>query len=174
MEVRGFYIGRFQPVHNGHVYCIRYVLERCHEVVIGIGSAQYSHTLDNPFTAGERMEMLYHVVRDLKAFDKVFIVPIPDLHVHSLWVAHVLSLTPRFQEVYTNDPLTQRLFLEAGFTVHEIPPLNRSVLSGTEVRKRMIEGKDWRSLVPPYIANYIDHIRGVERLRDIARRMCFK
>ncbi|MCX8176649.1 MAG: adenylyltransferase/cytidyltransferase family protein, partial [Candidatus Bathyarchaeota archaeon] len=54
----GFYIGRFQPVHNGHIYAIRYALGRVKELIIGIGSAQFSHEVENPFTAGERFTML--------------------------------------------------------------------------------------------------------------------
>ena len=51
---RGFYIGRFQPYHYGHQAVLEQIAGSVDEIVIGVGSAQVSHTLDNPFTAGEK------------------------------------------------------------------------------------------------------------------------
>ena len=55
---RGLLIGRMQPVHNGHIEVIKETLKEVDEIVIGIGSAQLSHTIKDPFTAGERVMML--------------------------------------------------------------------------------------------------------------------
>ena len=56
--MRGLYIGRFQPYHLGHQAVLESISEEMDEIVVVIGSAQESHTIDNPFTAGERMEMI--------------------------------------------------------------------------------------------------------------------
>ncbi len=53
-----FIIGRFQPFHKGHLEIIKTILKDNDHVIIGIGSAQFSHTLTNPFTAGERYLMI--------------------------------------------------------------------------------------------------------------------
>ena len=50
---RGFYIGRFQPYHNGHQLVLERIATEADEIIIGVGSAQLSHTRDNPFTSGE-------------------------------------------------------------------------------------------------------------------------
>ena len=55
---RGLYVGRFQPFHLGHLRAIKAVLKEVDEIVIVIGSAQYSHNSNNPFTAGERLVMI--------------------------------------------------------------------------------------------------------------------
>ena len=52
---------------------------------------------------------------------RYFIIPIRDLRVHDLWVANVVSQTPRFEVVFSNEPVTSRLFKEAGFRVEPIP-----------------------------------------------------
>ena len=57
-------IGRFQPLHNGHLEVIRKVSAECDHVIIGIGSAQSSHTSENPFTAGERYLMMSETLKD--------------------------------------------------------------------------------------------------------------
>jgi len=53
--MRGLLVGRMQPVHLGHLQVIRRILDEVDEVIIGVGSAQLSHTIKDPFTAGERV-----------------------------------------------------------------------------------------------------------------------
>jgi len=77
-------------------------------------------------------------------------------------------MVPPFQRVYTNNPLTKRLFTEAGYEVSASPMFNRSQYSGTEIRRRMMEGDDWREYVPRAVANVIDSIDGVKRMRDLS------
>ena len=48
----------------------------------------------------------------------------------------------------------------------------RQIYSGTEIRKRMLRGEDWTSLVPPEVARVVSEIGGVERIRQIARDDC--
>ncbi len=47
---RGFYIGRFQPYHQGHHRVVQDIAEEVDELVVGIGSADQSHSVRNPFT----------------------------------------------------------------------------------------------------------------------------
>lgn len=156
-------IGRFQPLHNGHMEVIRKCAEESDHLTIGIGSAQYSHTTENPFTAGERYLMVEETLRS-EGFKDYSIVPIEDLNRYSVWVAHVTSMCPPFTKVYSNNPLTKRLFSEAGYKVEASPLYNRSVYSGTEVRRRIMNGEDWRSLVPRQVAEVIDKIDGEGRM----------
>jgi len=136
-------------------------------LTIGIGSAQYSHDPDNPFTAGERYEMISETMRE-EGVGNFCIVPVEDLNRYSVWVANVVSMSPPFSAIYSNNPFTRRLFQEAGFDVKDSPLYNRAVYSGTEVRRRMLADEDWRSLVPNAVAEFIDTIDGVNRLKDIA------
>jgi len=166
----GFYIGRFQPVHKGHVYAIKYALGRVDELVIGIGSAQFSHEPDNPFTAGERFTMLRLALDEAGVDRRLYaIIPIPDTQVHSIWVAQVLAYTPRFDVVFTNDPLSRQLFMEAGFKVEGIKFYKRGVYTATNVRDRILNGENWEALIPSSVAEYIKQIGGVERIRNLAK-----
>ncbi|HEY5606175.1 MAG TPA: nicotinamide-nucleotide adenylyltransferase [Thermoplasmata archaeon] len=165
MTGRALFIGRFQPFHRGHLTMVRRILESNDEMIVGIGSAQYSHTGENPFTAGERYEMIKRSL-DAEGILNYHIVPIPDTHVHSVWVSHVRSLVPHFDDVYTNSDLVVRLFREHGVKVHSPPLVDRERLSGTEVRQRMLKGGDWESLVPAVVAEHIREIDGIERIRE--------
>lgn len=160
-------VGRFQPLHKGHMDVIRKCAEESEHLTIGIGSAQYSHTPENPFTAGERYMMINKTLRD-KGIDNYSIVPIEDLNRYPVWVSHVVSLVPPFKRVYSNNPLTRRLFQEAGFEVRASPLYNREIFSGTEIRRRIVNNEEWRSLVPSPVADVIDAIDGVERLKQIS------
>ncbi|MBQ9689494.1 MAG: nicotinamide-nucleotide adenylyltransferase [Candidatus Methanomethylophilaceae archaeon] len=160
-------VGRFQPLHKGHMDVIRKCAEESEHLTIGIGSAQYSHTPENPFTAGERYMMINKTLRD-EGIDNYSIVPIEDLNRYPVWVSHVVSLVPPFKRVYSNNPLTRRLFQEAGFEVRASPLYNREIFSVTEIRRRIVNNEEWRSLVPSPVADVIDAIDGVERLKQIS------
>jgi len=169
MAETGLYVGRFQPFHLGHLEAIRHILKKVDFVIIAIGSAQYSHTLENPFTAGERMTMSRLALEEAGIpSNKYSLVPIPDVNIHRLWVAHLTSLTPSFQIVFSKEPLTVTLFREAGFKVEPIPFFNREIYSATEIRKRMLSNEDWSSLVPRSVALFVRRIKGEERLRYLS------
>ncbi len=166
---RGLLIGRFQPFHIGHLHCAQYVLSKLPELVLAIGSAQFSHTLHNPFTAGERITMIRLALNEAKIDpSKYYLIPVRDLRIHDLWVAHLVSQTPRFEVVFSNEPVTSRLFKEAGYRVERIPFLDRNSYSATEIRERVVKGDSWEPLVPIPVAEYVKNIFGDERLRELA------
>jgi len=164
--MRGFYIGRFQPYHDGHHYMVEEIAEEVEELVLGIGSAGDSHTTRNPFTAGERVMM---VTKALAEFDlTTYVVPIEDLDRNSVWVSHVQSMSPSFDVAYSNNPLVIQLFEEAGVEVRQSPMFNREVLEGTEVRQRMIKGRNWEGLVPDAVVDVVEEIGGIERIQRVS------
>ncbi len=165
---RAFYIGRFQPFHLGHHTVISEIAKEVDELIIGIGSAQMSHTPENPFTAGERIMMISRGLEDLDL--NYYVIPIPDIYRNAIWVSHVVSMTPPFSMVYSNNPLVSRLFTENGHEVKYSPMYNREEYSGTEIRRRMLAGESWKKLVPKAVVEVIDEIKGVERLKAVSKK----
>ncbi|MCS4542145.1 MAG: nicotinamide-nucleotide adenylyltransferase, partial [Euryarchaeota archaeon] len=107
--MRGLIIGRYQPFHLGHIKVITEIMNEIEELIIGVGSAQYSHTLQDPFTAGERILMIKKALYESKIpRERYYIIPIPDVNQHALWVARTESLTPPFEVVYSHNPLVKR------------------------------------------------------------------
>ncbi len=170
MTRRALFVGRFQPFHNGHLHAIKRILEETDELIIVVGSAQMSHEHDNPFTAGERLEMTRYTL-DAAGVDtgRYMLIPIPDAPAHRVWVSQVESQTPRFDVVYTNQPLTRRLLIEAGYDVRGIDLYMRDRYEATEIRQRILECKDWKDLVPPEVYAYVKEIDGEGRIRDLAK-----
>jgi nicotinamide-nucleotide adenylyltransferase len=164
---RGFYIGRFQPYHNGHQSVLEHIADEVDEIIIGVGSAQLSHTIDNPFTAGERVLMITRSLAPVGC--PFYVIPIEDIKRNALWVAHVQSMTPPFDLCYSSNPLVVRLFSEAGVKVQSPSMYERETHSGTEIRRRMLNNTTWKNLVPPAVTQVIREIDGVARLRQIAQ-----
>jgi len=167
--MRGLYIGRFQPYHLGHETVLQEISQEMDEIVIAIGSAQESHTTTNPFTAGERMEMICASLRAVDLRSRCYVIPVEDINRNSIWVAHLQSMIPQFDVVYSNNPLVVRLFSEANVAVRKPPMCRRDVYSGTVIRKTMREGGDWKRLVPESVAAIIIKIGGVERLSSVSK-----
>jgi len=166
--MRALIIGRFQPFHRGHLEVVKYIVSKYDDVIVGIGSAQYSHTLENPFTAGERHLMISRSL-EAEGIHNYYLVPIEDLHRNAIWVAHVEAIAPPFDVVFANNPLTKRLFEERGYKIEMPPFYDRKKYSGREIRRRIIHNEHWEHLVPPMVAKTIKEIDGISRLRELSQ-----
>ena len=168
MNNRAIFVGRFQPFHLGHLKVVNLAFkEGVEELIIVIGSAEDNHTLRNPFTAGERFEMIRDTLTEYK---KIEIIPISDLKNNSAWVTTIKSYLPPFSIVYTNEPMSKRLFKEEKFAVRGMLRDNKNY-SGTNIRELIIkEDPTWISLVPTQVADIIHRIDGVNRLIDLSKK----
>jgi len=158
------FIGRFQPFHNAHLSDIKLILKECNKVIIAIGSSQESATKENPFSYEERKEMIERTLKAHKILN-YNIIPIPDVNDDEKWVDHVKEIIPEFDTVYTGNDFTEKLFKEKNIEVRKIKLIPK--INATEIRKRIIQGNDWKELVPKEVAGYIEKIDGIKRIRDI-------
>jgi nicotinamide-nucleotide adenylyltransferase len=172
---RALYIGRFNPLHFGHLKSIEYILkneEDIDQLIIGIGSVQESFTLINPFTGGERFEFLINAMKEYEIpNDKFLIVPVPDLNSNSQWISYLLALLPKFDVIYSNNSLVSLLVENnKNIRVKPIPFFNRNEWSATNIRKKMLsKDETWKELVPISVKEYILHINGVARIQSLAK-----
>jgi nicotinamide-nucleotide adenylyltransferase len=166
------YLGRFQPIHSGHVLSIRSMLEEVDELILVVGSALKSFSVRNPFTAGERIEMLRRALLEADIpMSRVTIVAVPDTlppNHHSIYVSQVKTYCPKFEIVYSRNPLVKTLFEQAGYEVREHQEFERERFWGTTIRQQIIDDGDWRDAVPASVARYIEEIGGVERLKQLS------
>lgn len=167
----GLFIGRFQPFHKGHLATVKFALRKVDRLVIVVGSAQKSHELRNPFTAGERVTMIKEAVDADKKIDskRIMIVPVPDVDVHSLWTRQVDMMVPKYDVVFANDPFTIFLFKERGVKTIEAPLQRRNQLAATAIRDMMARGDNrWVSLVPAAVARILKGVDGERRVKAIS------
>jgi len=168
--VRALLVGRFQPLHYGHLHAIRYSLARAEELVIGLGSAQYGWTERNPLSVDERYEM---IVRCLRAegipLVRICISPIPDTESpEEDWGEIVLDRVPRVDVAFTNDRQTREDLERVGIRVEPIPFYRRDIFVATQIRKlAALRNPIWRQLVPTSVAEFLDSIGFETRMREI-------
>lgn len=157
-KLPALYIGRFQPPHLGHLDAIKQILKSEKFVIIGIGSAQYHGTPKNPFTAGQRYEMLSAALAEAKIPQSKFtIIPILNIEDYAGWPNYVDSLLPPYGFVYTGSKIVKKLYKNQGR--HQIKPVKfRKKISGTLVREKIIKKGNWETLVPITVVKFIKKI----------------
>lgn len=168
VNMRSVFIGRFQPIHKGHLHTITQILDKEQDLIIVIGSSQYSHTPDNPFSGGERVHLIKRaLIAESLPLDRIDIIPLSDIHIHPLWVSHLRSYVPPFDLAYTHNPLVRSLFKDAGIEIDETDLLKRKTYSGSHIRSVIRKGGDWEHLVPPVVVKLIKDWKLDERIREV-------
>ena len=91
------YIGRFAPLHNGHIETIKYCTENYNETVVFVGSTNKRRTIKNPFRTGMIEDWIYN------EFDsKVKVKSINDyLYSDNKWIAQIEDYVYLFYIVYS-------------------------------------------------------------------------
>ncbi|MBI5222375.1 MAG: nicotinamide-nucleotide adenylyltransferase [Candidatus Magasanikbacteria bacterium] len=158
----GLFIGRFQPLHKGHLLIIRQITKQVEKLIIGIGSSQFSNEPRNPFSSDERQEMIKRAMKEA-GIENYKIVEIPDIPDNELWVRHVKKIVGKFDMSWSGDDSVINLFKKAGEPVTVIKKFPG--LSGTRVRRFICRGLPWRRFVPQSVNKYLDEIKGVKRIR---------
>jgi nicotinamide-nucleotide adenylyltransferase len=145
--MNGLLIGRFQPFHLGHLEAFRFALSKVDKLWIGIGSSNKPSEKNNPFTADERKDMILSSIED-SISNRIKLFYIPDFENHMEWMKNIDLIVPSFEVIFTNDDLTQTLYRRRGKQVIPVPFKEREILSGTNIREKIISDQNWQELVP--------------------------
>lgn len=164
--MRGLIVGRFQPYHSGHHEAVKKILKEVDELVIIVGSSQNSFELNDPFTAGERIEMIQLALKADSLNGKCFVVPVDDIQQYGLWASKVISYAPEFDIVYSNNPIVKQLFEREGIEVKKMIS-NLKGIDSTKIRKMMTNGGKWKKLLPKAVTQYLEEMDCVTRMKAI-------
>ncbi len=145
--MNGLLIGRFQPFHLGHLEALQFALSIVDKLWVGLGSSNKSIEKNNPFSAEERKEMILSSIDDSMK-NKITIYFIPDVDNHVKWIEKIDTIVPKFDIVFSNDPLTDHLYSKRTVQVISIPFLKRDQLSGTRIRNLIKNDQKWDDLIP--------------------------
>jgi nicotinamide-nucleotide adenylyltransferase len=164
--MRSLVLGRFQPLHLGHVKMIEHVADRSTFITIGLGSCNSRPGADNPFVAEEREEM---IKKSLSLKIPYEIKRIPDFGDNGKWMDWI-RCNINFDTFWTNSPNERQLFQDAGLQVKEIPFFEREKYSATEVRKRILEDGNWINLLPQGSTQVMGTLDGINRIKKLSCR----
>ena len=162
----GLLIGRFQPFHLGHLDAVLFGLSRAENLFIGIGSSNKSNEMKNPFSAGERREMIVSSIEP-SMIDRIKVFDIPDIGDHEKWTFEIDKIMPKYDVVFTNDEFTKTLFEKREINVIPVILKDREKFSGTNVRQLIADDKNWQDLVPRGTRKVLDKINAIERLQNL-------
>ena len=139
MEPALIVLGRFQPFHNGHAAMISAAMSFLGigdldlRLRICIGSSQAEQSLDNPWSAEEREQMIRVWLGDYDAE----IVHVPDLGDPPNYVRHAEKFHGPPGMIFTTDEGTSELYRAADWFVVESDLINRGDWQGWRIRATM-------------------------------------
>lgn len=170
--MHALFIGRFQPLHLGHLSVIQRALNETDHLYIAIGSAEQNFRPFNPFTTAERIQILKAALDEIGATpDKYTLIPIHNIDNFALWPHHVDLYVPPFQRIYTGSDVVMDLYNEVNKNrkePYEIIHIKKELqISSTEIRERIIKKRNWQKYVPLSTAKLLTDWNAEARLPAI-------
>lgn len=163
-------MGRFQPFHLGHLELAKQILDECDEVIIVITSSQFNYLEKDPFTAGERIEMIHNSLKESSLdLTRCFVVSIENQFNVATWVSYLKSALPRFDKVYSGNDYVSMLLADSGITVVKPVFLERTQYNGTKIRSMIISDENWKDSVPNTVYDFLTKINAKNRLEVISK-----
>ena len=162
-------IGRFQPFHLGHLDLIRQILTESNNVILIIGSSQANFTPHNPFTAGERIQMIRNSLMESKiCLEKVTLTHVMDNQNNYGWFSNLKSFAPPFDVLYTGNVFIKLLIEDEKILIREPNFSRKDLYNGSHIRQLMAnDDPRWQNLVPYAVKKIISDLNGTERIRKL-------
>lgn len=168
--MRGLMIGRFQPFHLGHLALARQILDECDGLIVAVASSQFNYIPKDPFTAGERIEMIHDSLVEAQAdMGRCHVVALENRPDVATWASYLRSALPRFERVYSGNDYVSMILSDSGMEVVMPKLADRDSLNATDIRAMMASGGPWKERVPDAVYRYLTGINAEERLAVIAR-----
>lgn len=190
MEKTWIFLGRVQPTHIGYIDAYRQAISAwVTQILTCICSSNKEHTPDNPFSFGERSEMIKLLLTNPELVNEQIIkdsaqriYSIPDffdsanhikqwLNTDDLWRNYIIDNLPKFEYVITWNPRVWDIFEKAWY---KVILLQRKVqISASNLRERLAQNKRSKleEFVPSKILEYIESIWWFERLKNLYKNI---
>ena len=174
-SLHGVVLGRFQPLHIGHMEYLEAARIRCKTLVIGVTSPDSTSLVseakdprrsareNNPFSYFLRAAMISKSLLDSGWSPESFLIVPAFISEPSRMLSYLPlpSLATVFVTVYDEwgDEKADRL-RGLGFNVDILwrRSMSDRLTSGSEIRRLMREGGGWRHLVPSGVPYYLDFL----------------
>lgn len=159
--MKAVFIGRFQPLHEGHHRVLEKYQDGYDEFVLAMGSPGKSREAGNPLTAKERKDVIRACFPDLEILELADEGPTEEDN--RRWAEKLMRVTGA-KTVISQNELVKRLvreYTDAEIVEQELYDPDR--FSGTEIRRRIREGEDWDELVPDCAVGTVEKYVGVIR-----------
>ncbi|MBT1686739.1 AAA family ATPase [Dawidia soli] len=155
---RGLIIGKFMPVHQGHLALIRFAAERCDELIVSM-----SYTPHDPIPAALRFSWLQALCQDNPAIKPALVaddfddesLPLPQRT--KIWSAFIQKTYPPIDVVFSSEVYGEPFAMNLGAAYIPFdPPRTQVPVSATFIRQHPF--RHWEyipSIVRPYFVRKI-------------------
>lgn len=141
----GIFIGRFQPVHQGHLHAMGVASTQVDKLYILVGSANQCRSIKNPWTFQERTQMLRVKLRTA-GISNYEILPLNDhIYSDSQWIADVRATVEHYG---MGNPIVFGHMKEGNDYLTWFPDWkfkdveSSHMIDSSSIRKRMFETND--------------------------------
>jgi nicotinamide-nucleotide adenylyltransferase len=166
--MRGLMMGRFQPFHLGHLELVKQILNDCDEVIIALTGSQFNYIEKDPFTSGERIEMIHQTLKENNIdLGRCYIIAIENQFNVATWASYLKSSLPHFDKVYSGNDYVVMLLADSDYAVVSPKFLDREQYNATKIRQMIANDGQWEKLVPSTVSQLIKKINGVKRIKTI-------
>lgn len=163
-------MGRFQPFHLGHLDLAKQILDDCDELIIAITSSQFNYLEKDPFTAGERIEMIHNSLKDSDIdMSRCFILAIENQFNIATWASYLKATLPHFDRVYSGNDYVAMLLADSEIKVVSPKLLDRPLYNATKIRAMIVSGENWENLVTKSVVKFLKKINATNRLKVISK-----
>lgn len=165
---RGLLIGRFQPLHFGHIYLIHESLKSIQTLIIGVGSAQKKqiHSDENPYSYALRKKMLLSMIQNEGLSSRIeSVVPLIDVPNDSVWCTHVLKKVGSIDVVVTNNDWVSGIFNSVQISTLSVPFFEREKYEGRKIRELMSRSTDIDLYIPSYVLKLLTPAPANDKVR---------
>ncbi len=158
----GVFIGRFQPLHSGHIAALSQAASRCKHLVILVGSADACRSVKNPWSYEDRKYMIEKAMRSA-GVNNVRILPLNDYPYNDpQWITDVRETVESVKEYTEYGKITLFGHWKEGndylrwFPDWNFQDLQATVhMNATQVRERMFRESD--PAMPLFVKNDWDY-----------------
>lgn len=150
--MKSAFLGRFQPFHLGHKKVVEEYKEEFEEFVLVIGSADKSREEENPLTAEEREDIIKECFPDLE------ILHLEDHESDKKWCKKLAEKTEADKIISQNDFVQELVKEYTEMDIEGQELYDPEIYSGTETRRRIRSGEEWRYLTPKCARDRIEEL----------------
>ncbi len=140
--MRAAFLGRFQPFHLGHKQVVEEYMDEFEELVLVIGSAGKSREEENPLTSEEREELIKECFPEIQVFH------LDDRESDEKWIKDLEKKTGAETVISGNDFVKELVREHTEMEIEAQKLHDPEIYSGTETRRRIRSGEEWRYLTP--------------------------
>lgn len=163
------YIGRFQPLHNGHVNIIQKISQLANKVIVIIGSKSNPISTKNPWSYDERVDMIKNSVH----VQYLAISGVEDyIYDDFKWINKVTEIvnseSPTNAKIaiagYNKDESSSYLkYFPQWDLIEQLPyRVYGNLVNATDIRNEIFKGKfhHVETILPPYVSTEVSQMMG--------------